>query len=182
MLHELGGIRWFYTASDGSAFDVSEGLLELLRWDVPHDAWPSIWPAMVLSDEGLLFQQEVDARVRDGDGGWWPTGPLARAPVTDVEQTLRGQLSTLQAVLWNYGDLYCVTQALLGITFKLARIDAYREGYVEGAVDDQGQDYRRVVWPTLQLSPGPATWSPDEPQQMDRRNHELLYTAVFSVE
>ena len=137
---------------------------------------------MVLGDEGNLFKQEVDAKVREGNGGWWPTGSLARAPITDVEKTLRGQKATLQTVLWHYGDLYCVSSALLGITFKQARIDAYREGYVEGAVDAQGQDYRRVVWPTLQLSPGPATWSPDEPQPMGRRNHELLYTAVFSVE
>ena len=89
--------------------------------------------------------------------------------------------NSLQTVLWHYGDLYCVSSALLGITFKQARIDAYREGYVESAVDDQGQGYRRVVWPTLELSPGPATWSRVEPQQMDKRNHELLFKAVFSV-
>ena len=149
---------------------------------MPQNAWASIWPAMVLGDEDNLFKQEVEARVRVGDGEWWPTGTLARAPVTDVEKKLRGQKATLATVLFHHGDLYCVTSALLGITFTQARIDAYREGYVEGAVDAQGQDYRRVVWPTLQLSPGPATWSPGEPQQMGRRNHELLYTAVFSVE
>jgi hypothetical protein len=137
---------------------------------------------MVLGDVGLLFRQEVDAKVREGNGEWWHTGTsLVGAPITDVEKTLRGQKATLQSILWHYGVLDCVTSAFLGITFKQARIDAYREGYVESAVDDQGQGYRRVVWPTLELSPGPATWSPGEPQRMDTRNHELLFKAVFSI-
>jgi hypothetical protein len=149
---------------------------------VPTAAWSSLWPAMVLGDVVRLFRQEVGAKVREGDGEWWRTGTsLVGAPLTDVEKTMRGQKATLQSILWNYGVVGCVMTAFLGLTFKQARIDAYREGYVESAVDDQGQGYRRVVWPTLELSPGPETWSRIEPPKMDKRNHELMFKAVFSV-
>ena len=149
---------------------------------MPTAAWPSLWPAMVLGDVVSLFRHEVGAKVYEGDGEWWRTGTsLVEAPLTDVEKTMRGQKATLQSILWIYGEVGCVMTAFLALSFKQARIDAYREGYVESAVDDQGQGYRRVVWPTLELSPGPATWSRVEPQQMDKRNHELLVKTVFSV-
>jgi hypothetical protein len=154
----------------------------MLAKGVPPSAWPYLWEAMVLGDVVGLFRYEVGAKVYEGDGRWWRTGTrLAEAPLTDVEKEIRGKMSTLQSVFVTYGEVGCVMTAFLALSLKQAQITAYREGYVEDAVDDRGQGYRRVVWPTLEQSPGPESWSRIEPPEMNKRTYELLCKAVFSV-
>ena len=149
---------------------------------VNPSAWPYIWEALVLGNVLRAFRDEVEAKVRGGAGLWWSTGTcLADAPPTDVEKELMGKTSTLQSVVVTYGEVGCVVTALLAISLKQVQITAYREGYIEDAVDNRGQGYRRVVWPILEQSPGPESWSRVEPPAMNERTYELLCTAVFSV-
>jgi hypothetical protein len=171
------GHRWFF-----GPHDVTWGIGQMLAMGVPPSAWPYLWEAMVLGNVVATFRDEVDAKVNEGDGLWWGTGTrLAEAPLTDVEKELRGKTSTLQSVLVTYGEVGCVVTALLAISLKQVQITAYREGYIEDAVDNRGQGYRRVVWPTLEQSPGPESWSRIEPLEMNKRTYELLCKAVFSV-
>ncbi len=155
----------------------------MLAKGVPPSAWPYLWEAMVLGNVVATFRDEVDAKVNAGDGMWWGTGTrLAEAPLTDVEKELRGKTSTLQSVVVTYGEVGCVVTALLAISLKQVQITAYREGYVEDDVDDRGQGYRRVVWPTLVDPEGPRSWPRIAPRPMEERTAELLCKAVFSLE
>jgi hypothetical protein len=90
-------------------------------------------------------------------------------------------MATLLAVFVTYGEVGCVMKAYTVLSLKALQLNATREGYVEDAIDDQGQGYRRVVWPTLEAPEGPESWSRIAPPVLNKRTSELLCKAVFSV-
>jgi hypothetical protein len=161
--------------------DVSGGVDQLLAHDVPRSIWPFMWSALCLGDVVGQYRYQVSVKVREGLGWWYSGAPLAEAPLTEVEKEVKGKMATLLAVFVTYGEVGCVMKAYMALSLKALQLNATREGYVEDAIDDQGQGYRRVVWPTLEAPEGPESWSRIAPPVLNKRTSELLCNAVFSV-
>ena len=128
--------------------DIDDALRQMVVRQVPTAIWPSVWPALMVGAVVDLFCDHISAMVHDGT---FTGSSLTAAPITLVEEEVRGKLATLMAVWASYGDVPCVLKAYMEFAFKSVQIQLMREGYVEHVTCDiiTGLGYRRVVWPTL---------------------------------
>jgi hypothetical protein len=161
--------------------DIDDELGHMVASDVSHATWPFVWPALMLGAVVNLLCDHISAMVHDGT---FTGSSLTAAPITLVEEEVRGKLATLMATWASYGDVPCVLKAYMELAFKSVQIQLMREGYVEHVTCDiiTGLGYRRVVWPTLIAQDGAEAWQRNEPVAMKKRTAALLCKAVFRLD